>query len=95
MTKDEIIEVLKTVEDPELFLDIWFLGLIYNIDIEESKVKIQMTLTSPMCPVGPQLIQEVKTKVGALPGVSEVELELVFSPPWEPNDEIKAMLGLI
>ena len=95
MTRDDIIEVLKTVEDPELFLDIWFLGLIYNIDIEGSKVKLQMTLTSPMCPVGPQLIQEVKDKVGALEGVSEVELELVFSPPWEPSEEIKAMLGLI
>lgn len=95
MTKDEIIEALKTVEDPELFLDIWFLGLIYNIDIEQSRVKIQMTLTSPMCPVGPQLIQQVKEKVGALAGVSEVDVELVFSPPWEPNDEVKAMLGLI
>lgn len=95
MTKDEIIEALKTVEDPELFLDIWFLGLIYNIDIEQARVKIQMTLTSPMCPAGPHLIQQVKEKVGAVTGVGEVEVELVFRPPWEPSDEVKAMLGLI
>jgi len=95
MDKQQIIETLKTVLDPELFLDVWFLGLIYNIDIQESKVVIEMTLTSPMCPVGPQLVQEVKDKVAALAGVGEVEVRLVFNPPWEPSEEVKASLGLI
>lgn len=95
MTKDQVIEALKAVEDPELFLDIWFMGLIYGITIEDGKIKIQMTLTSPMCPAGPQLIEQVKNKVGAVAGVKEVEVELVFSPPWQPSDEVKAMLGLI
>lgn len=95
LTKEQIIEVLKTIEDPELLLDIWFLGLIYSIEIEESVVKIEMTLTSPMCPVGPQLLAEVKNKVAAMPGVEYADVRLVFSPPWEPNDEIKAYLGLI
>lgn len=95
LTKDQIIEVLKGIEDPELFLDIWFLGLIYSVDIESGKVKIDMTFTSPMCPAGPMLITEIKEKVGALPGVESVEVKVVFSPPWQPSDEVKAMLGII
>lgn len=100
VTREQIIEVLKTIEDPELFLDIWFLGLIYNIDIERSedqnsKVKIEMTFTSPMCPAGPLLIDKVKTGIQALAGVKEVEVKIVFNPPWQPSDEVKALLGLI
>lgn len=95
-SRDAIITVLKGIEDPELFIDIWFLGLIYSLDIQpEGKVKLQMTFTSPMCPAGPQLLDQVKTGVAAVPGVKEVEVELVFSPPWEPSDDVKAMLGLI
>ena len=94
-TKDEIIEALKTVEDPELFLDIWFLGLIYKIDIQETKVAIDMTFTSPMCPAGPELVEEVKTKVLALDGVDDVVVEVVFTPPWEASEDVKAMLGFI
>ena len=95
VTKDQIIEVLKTVEDPELFLDIWFLGLIYSIEIEETKVKIDMTFTSPMCPAGPQLIDEVKTKISKMPGVEDVDLKVVFTPQWEPSDEVKGLLGMM
>lgn len=94
--KDAVIEVLKKIEDPELFIDIWFLGLIYNIDInEEGRVKLLMTFTSPMCPAGPQLLEQVKSGVGVVNGVKEVEVEITFSPPWEPSDDVKAMLGLI
>lgn len=95
LSKEQVIEVLKTVEDPELLMDIWFLGLIYSIEIEEALVKIEMTLTSPMCPVGPQMVDQVKSKVAAMPGVELVDVRLVFSPPWEPNDEVKAYLGLM
>lgn len=94
-TKDEIIEVLKTVEDPELFIDIWFLGLVYHVDIKDNKVYIEMTLTSPMCPMGPQIIHEVQTKVGELEGVEGVDVDVVFDPPWEPSDDVKALLGVI
>ena len=96
-TRDQVIEVLKSIEDPELFLDIWFLGLVYSIVIDEAlqKVSIDMTFTSPMCPAGPMLIEDVKRKVGALEGVKEVEVKVVFSPPWQPSDDVKAMLGLI
>ena len=101
-TKDQVIEVLKTVEDPELFLDIWFLGLIYSIEIAEPeevgagcKVNIEMTFTSPMCPAGPLLLDKVKTGVMTIPGVKDVEVKIVFSPPWQPSDDVRALLGLI
>lgn len=94
-TKEAIIEVLKTVEDPELFLDIWFLGLIYNIAIDEGRVIIDMTFTSPMCPAGPQLKHEVQTKVAAVPGVKEAVVQITFSPPWEASEEVKGMLGML
>ena len=95
-TQDQIIEVLKKIEDPELFLDIWFIGLIYNIDIQDGGViKITMTFTSPMCPAGPSLIDQIKTKIAELPEVSKVDVEVVFSPQWTPSDEVKAMLGMI
>lgn len=95
VTKDQIIEVLKTIEDPELFIDIWFLGLIYGIEIEDDKVKIEMTFTTPMCPAGPLLTNQIKEKVGALEGVSSVDLTVVFSPPWTPSDEVKGLLGML
>jgi len=94
-TKEEIIDVLKTVEDPELFLDIWFLGLIYNIAIDDGRVIIDMTFTSPMCPAGPQLKHEVQSKVAALPGVREALVQITFQPPWEASEEVKGMLGML
>jgi metal-sulfur cluster biosynthetic enzyme len=96
VSRDAIIEVIKTIEDPELFLDIWFLGLIYSIEIsEESAVAIEMTFTSPMCPAGPSLIEQVKTKVGAIEGVSACEVKITFVPAWEPSDEVKGLLGML
>lgn len=95
VSRDDVIEALKTVEDPELFLDIWFLGLIYDIQIEEGEVSIDMTFTSPMCPAGPQLKSEVEQKVGAVPGVTSVSVTITFSPPWEASDEVKGLLGMM
>lgn len=96
VTRDQVIEALKTVEDPEIFLDIWFLGLIYNIDIrEDNAINIEMTFTTPMCPAGPQIVGEVKEKLGALPGVPFVDVTVVFTPPWKPSDEVKALLGMM
>ena len=93
--RDAIVEVLKGIEDPELFLDIWFLGLIYNIDIDGGAVVVDMTFTSPMCPAGPQLKHEVQSKVGSVPGVTSVVVNITFQPPWEPSEEVKGMLGMI
>ena len=93
--REKIVEALKTVEDPELFLDIWFLGLIYTININEPNVEIEMTFTSPMCPAGPMLVGQVQEKVRAVPGVEAVEVKIVFTPPWQPSDEVKAALGMM
>ncbi len=81
--EQQIIEALKTVYDPEIPVDIYELGLIYEIDIQEDgKVNITMTLTSPMCPVAESLPMEVQQKVWEVDGVSEVVLNVVYDPPW-------------
>jgi metal-sulfur cluster biosynthetic enzyme len=97
VTQEQVIEAVKLVEDPDLFLNIWFLGLIYGIviDNETGKVTIDMTFTTPLCPSGPQLVADVKKNVGQIPGVKEVEVNIVFSPPWQPSDEVKGLLGMI
>lgn len=95
ITEEQVIEALKKVEDPELFLDIWFLGLVYNIAIDESEVLITMTFTSPMCPAGPELKANVQKEVGEIPGVTKVEVVITFTPAWEPSDEVKGMLGMM
>ncbi len=78
-----IIDALKTVYDPEIPVDIYELGLIYGIDIrEDGVVGIRMTLTSPMCPVAESLPLEVQEKVIQVEGVTDVDLEVVFDPPW-------------
>lgn len=92
ITKEQIIEQLKKVVDPELGMDIYTLGLIYNIDVKDKKVNIRMTLTSPMCPYGPQIVEDVKTRVKSLQ--AEPNIELVFSPPWEIPKEVRSILGI-
>jgi metal-sulfur cluster biosynthetic enzyme len=93
-TKDEVIEVLKDIQDPELFIDIWTLGLIYEIDIEAPLLKIKMTFTSAGCPAGQYLVDQVREKTVELEGIDKTEVEIVFTPPWEPSEELKAMMGI-
>ena len=84
--RPRVIEVLKTVYDPEIPVDIYELGLIYEVAIrDEATAYIQMTLTSPMCPVAEILPQEVEEKVRSVEGVEEVALDLVWDPPWSPD----------
>ena len=91
----EVREALKKVVDPELNLNIVDLGLVYEIHLEEEgKVKIVMSLTSPGCPYGPQLLGEAKVTVAKIEGVKETAIQLTFSPPWTPHmasEEIQAM----
>lgn len=98
-TESEIVKVLKTVYDPEIPVNIYDLGLIYEIEVrEEGKVKIVMTLTSPNCPVAESLPEEVYEKVLALEGVEDVELHLTFDPPWTKDmlsEEAMLELGLL
>ncbi len=83
---DDIISALKTVYDPEIPADIYELGLIYRIDIEDDRtVKIDMTLTAPGCPVAGEMPGWVQNAVGAVEGVSGVEVEMTFDPPWTPD----------
>jgi FeS assembly SUF system protein len=84
--RQAIIDVLKTVYDPEIPVDIYELGLIYSLEIdEENHVKVVMTLTSPMCPVAETLPPEVEQKIQAVPGVAHVDLELTWEPAWDPS----------
>jgi FeS assembly SUF system protein len=81
-----IVEALKTVFDPEIPVNIYELGLIYDIDIQaEGAVQVKMTLTSPGCPVAGSLPGEVKDKVAGVPGVASVDVELVWDPTWNPS----------
>jgi len=83
---DDIVSALKTVYDPEIPADIYELGLVYRIDIEDDRtVKIDMTLTAPGCPVAGEMPGWVENAVGAVEGVSGVEVKMVFDPPWTPD----------
>ncbi len=95
--RDKIIEELKKIEDPDVFLDIWFLGLIYEIEYDEKEqsAKITMTFTTPLCPSGPDLVQQVNDRLLDLDGISQVEVIVTFDPAWQANEEVKALLGLI
>lgn len=96
--REEIINVIKTVYDPEIPVDIWELGLIYSIYIsDESNVHIRMTLTSPNCPVAESMPNEVKEKVAAIYQVKSAEIELVWEPVWNRDmmsDEARIELNL-
>ncbi|TIV23297.1 MAG: SUF system Fe-S cluster assembly protein [Mesorhizobium sp.] len=83
---DDIVSALKTVYDPEIPADIYELGLVYKIDIEDDRsVKIDMTLTAPGCPVAGEMPGWVENAVGAVEGISGVEVNMVFDPPWTPD----------
>jgi len=95
VTKEQVENVLKKVEDPELQIDIFSLGLIYNIDIVDDKtINIRMTFTSPQCPFGPAIVSELKNALQQELGFEKVGVEVVFNPRWEPSDELKAALGI-
>jgi metal-sulfur cluster biosynthetic enzyme len=101
ITEDLVREELKKVIDPELFVNIVDLGLIYNVDLvpteEKINVKIDMTMTSPMCPAGPQMIANSKQVLGQVEGVGEVEVKIVLDPPWTPDrmtEDARDQLGI-
>ena len=84
--REKIIEALRTVYDPEIPVNIYELGLIYDVSVgDDGSASIQMTLTTPMCPAAEQLPPEVETKARGVEGVSQVQLDLVWDPPWNPD----------
>ncbi|MCH1570979.1 MAG: metal-sulfur cluster assembly factor [Longimicrobiales bacterium] len=97
MTEKDIRTALKGVKDPELGLDLIVLGLIYDIEVEGDHVDAIMSLTSPMCPVAGQIVEDVKTAIEGVEGIESAEVELTFDPPWTPeriSPLIRASLGL-
>jgi metal-sulfur cluster biosynthetic enzyme len=101
VTEESVREALKEVIDPELFINIIDLGLVYLVEVTDvegkSNVKIEMTMTSPACPAGPQLLSGSKNAIGRLEGVGDVEVKLVMTPPWTPDrmtEEARDQLGI-
>jgi metal-sulfur cluster biosynthetic enzyme len=95
-TKEEVLEVLRQVEDPELGMDIVDLGLLYDVEVEGPKVKILYSLTSMGCPAGPLIAGDIDRTAREVEGVEDVELELTFDPPWTPDkmsEDAKFILG--
>ncbi|MEM9353997.1 MAG: metal-sulfur cluster assembly factor [Planctomycetota bacterium] len=102
IAEDKIREALKTVIDPELFVNIVDLGLIYEIKAKDNEagacdVDVEMTMTSPACPAGPQLLSQSKEAIGKLEGAGEIDIRLVLDPPWTPDrmtDDARDQLGI-
>lgn len=93
-TKEEIIEILKTIKDPELDLDIWTLGLVYKINVvSELEINFEITYTTPMCPFGPQINQKIQDEMRYV-GFKHTDIKVVFDPPWQPSEELRASLGV-
>ena len=97
VTEKDVRTALKGVKDPELGLDLVVLGLIYEIKVEGDRVEAVMSLTSPMCPVAGQIVEEVQAAIEGVDGIASAEVELTFDPPWTPDrisHLIRASLGL-
>jgi metal-sulfur cluster biosynthetic enzyme len=95
-TVDEVTDALRDVIDPELGLDFVELGLIYEVEVNDGNVRVTYTLTSPGCPIGPQVSEQIEEFVSELDGVVEVEPTMTFSPPWTPermSEDAKFALG--
>ena len=95
-TRDDVVEALRQVEDPELGMDIVELGLLYDVEVAGPRVKVTYGLTSMGCPAGPLIAQDMDSAVRQVEGIEDVELELTFDPPWTPDkmsDDAKFILG--
>ena len=96
VTEQDVMDALSNVIDPELGLDFVELGLIYGVEVDGGNVRVTFTLTTPGCPIGPQVTEQISEFVGELEGVSSVESEMVFLPPWSPemmSEDAKFALG--
>ncbi|HAM98753.1 MAG TPA: FeS assembly SUF system protein [Marinilabiliales bacterium] len=96
--EDRLVEELKTIYDPEIPVNIYDLGLIYNLKEENGKLEVEMTLTAPGCPVADSILAEIKQKLELVDGIKEVVVDLVFDPPWNMDmitEEAKLELGML
>jgi FeS assembly SUF system protein len=97
VTKEDVLEALKTVYDPEIPINVVDLGLVYEVKVNGGNIYVQMTLTAPGCGMGPHIAQQAEWAVADVEGVEDVQIEMVFDPPWSPDrisEEAKAQLGL-
>ena len=97
VTKEAVLEQLKQVFDPEIPINVVDLGLIYDVNINQSNVTIEMTLTAPGCSVGPYIAQQAEWAISEIDEVENVQVEMVFDPPWSPEmitEEAKLQLGI-
>ena len=97
ITKEKVMEALSQVYDLEIGLDIVSLGLIYGVEVEDSNVKVKMTMTTPMCPLAGLMLEDARRKVSEIEGINDVKMELTFDPPWTPemaSDDVRKILGL-
>ncbi|MGC8562813.1 MAG: metal-sulfur cluster assembly factor [Thermoplasmata archaeon] len=97
VAKEDVIKVLKTVNDPEIGIDIVDLGLVYDLKIDDDSVTIKMTMTAPSCPLADWILFDAQKKVEEMDGVSKCDIELVWDPSWTPDmisDEARKMLNL-
>jgi metal-sulfur cluster biosynthetic enzyme len=95
-TKEQVVDALRVVEDPELGMDIVDLGLLYDVEVAGPKVRVEYSLTSMGCPVGPMIEQQIVEVVEGMEGVDEVKADLTWDPPWSPekmSDDAKFILG--
>lgn len=84
--KEEVVQALQTVNDPELGIDIWNLGLVYTVDVDDdNNVKIEYTLTTMGCPIGPMIEDEIRSATAYIEGIGELNMEMVMYPPWTPE----------
>jgi FeS assembly SUF system protein len=97
--QDQIVTLLRTVYDPEIPINIYDLGMIYDVDVDENNnVTIEMTLTSPACPLSDFILSDVQMKIESIPEVNRVEINLTFDPPWDQSmmsDEARLELGMM
>ena len=97
LTDETVRKALRRVKDPELNLSIVDIGLIYDVEIEEGTVNVKMTLTSPGCPSGPEILGDAEREIRTLPGVEDVDIEIVWEPFWTPeriDPRVRSFLGL-
>ena len=97
VTMEEIVKALKECYDPEIPVNVWDLGLIYDVNVDGDKVRVKMTLTAPGCPMHTFISEEVKNKLRSISGVKEATVEVVWDPPWNPDrmsKEAKLHLGI-
>jgi metal-sulfur cluster biosynthetic enzyme len=96
-TRDQVIDALRQVEDPELGMDIVELGLVYDVEVSGPRIKVTYSLTSMGCPAGPLIEQDIDSVAGTIEGVEAVDTELTFDPPWTPermSEDAKFILGI-